>query len=238
VAADGSGLTRLTDNPENDLWATWWPGGRCLSFSTERSGSPAFYWIKADGTDPQRLPHDWPGRVSEPSVSTDNKRIAFMMRAGKESHIYLLAFDESTPAAVKLTSVGPNNWGPVWSPDGTKIVFYSDRLGQGRDQIFVVNADGSNETQLTNDSFNNVFPSWSPDGRQIIFASNREGQGSIYVMDADGSNLRRLNLGMPALMARWSPDGKKLAFIGGGSFPDTQIYIMNADGSNRIPLTR
>jgi Tol biopolymer transport system component len=43
---------------------------------------------------------------------------------------------------------------------------------------------------------------------------------------------------MPALMARWSPDGKKLAFIGDGSFPDTQIYVMNTDGSNRIPLTR
>lgn len=240
MQADGSGLARLTDNPENDLWATWWPGGRCLFFSTERNGSPAFYWIKADGSDPQRLPYDWPGiRVGEPSVSADGKKIAFMMRAGKESHIYVLGVKGDAPAPVQLTSVGPNNWGPVWSPDGTKIVFYSDRLGQGRDQVFVINADGSDERQLTDGTANNIFPSWSPDGRSILFASNREGPGQegVYVMGADGSNLRRLLPGVRVAFARWSPDGTKLAFIA-GDFPDTQIYVADADGAHPVQLTK
>ncbi len=236
VSLDGSRAARLTENPENDMWAIWWPGGRCLFFSTERGGASSLYWIKADGTDPQRLPYDWPGRVSEPSVSADGKKIAFTVRDEKGSHIYVLANQGGDRAPVKLTAAG-NNWGPVWSPDGTEIAFYSDRMGKGRDQIFLIKPDGSGEMQLTNDTFNNTFPSWSPDGKRIIFASNREAQGSIYVMDADGSNPGRLNLGMPAFMARWSPDGKKLAFIS-GNFPDTQIFVSNADGANPVALTK
>jgi TolB protein len=175
--------------------------------------------------------------ASEPAVSPDGKKVAFMYREGPESHIYVLRSDGPEP--VKLTTAGPNNWGPMWSPDGTQILFYSNRKGKGRDQIFLINADGSGERQLTNGSFNNIFPSWSTDGRRILFLSNREGQGKegVFVMDADGSNPRRLDVGMRVSFARWSPDGKHLAFIA-GEMPDTKIYIAAADGSSPRLLTR
>lgn len=234
---DGSSPLRITDNTGNDLWATWWPGGRCLFFSSERNGQSSFYFVKADGSNLQQMRGDGLGQISEPSVSADGSRIAFTARQGAESHIYMMSRGATAP--VKLTSAGPGNWGPVWAPDGTKILFYSNRLGKGRDQIFVMNPDGSNEKQLTNDAFNNSFPSWSPDGRRILFSSNRDGRGKegIYAMDADGSNIRRLVPEARALFGRWSPDGKKLAFIG-GNFPDTQIYLADADGANPVQLTR
>jgi Tol biopolymer transport system component len=236
IAVDDSSTVRVTDNPGNDLWAVWWPGGRCLLYAGEREGSSGLYFVKADGSDRQ-APKGLPEHVSQPAVSPDGRTIAFMSRQGAESHIYVS--HGGAAAFTKVSSTGPNNWNPVWSPDGAKLLFYSDRRGKGRDQIFVVNADGSAETQLTHDEFNNVFPSWSPDGRKILFGSNREGKGKegIFVMDADGSNLRRLLPGMPAQFARWSPDGRKLAFIS-GDFPDTQIYVAEADGANPTPLTR
>jgi TolB protein len=235
VPIDGSRPLRVTDNTGNDLWATWWPGGSCLFFSSEQSGRSSFFFIKADGSNLQQMRDDGLGSLNEPSVSADGKRIAFTLRQGSESHIYIATND--LPARIKLTSTGPNNWGPVWSPDGKKILFYSNRLGRGRDQIFVVDADGSNEKQLTNDTFNNSFPSWSSDGRRILFTSNREGKGNegIYVMNADGSNIRRLIPGVRAFFGRWSPDGKKLSFIA-GNFPDTQIFLASADGSNPVQL--
>jgi Tol biopolymer transport system component len=238
IPIDGSSPVRITDNPENELWPTWWPGGCCVLYAAQWSESSALQFVKIDGSDPQSM-KGLPGRISQPSVSPDGKKIAFNSDEGEESHIYVISKEGGGQAPIKLTSTGPNNWNPVWSPDGTKILFFSSRQGKGQDQIFVVNADGAGETQLTQDTFNNVFPSWSPDGRRIVFGSNREGKGKegIFVMDADGSNIRRLIPSMPAEFARWSPDGKSLAFVS-GEFPDTQIYIAGGDGSNLTQVTR
>jgi Tol biopolymer transport system component len=81
-------------------------------------------------------------------------------------------------------------------------------------------------------------PAWSPDGEKIAFESNRDGNSDIYVMNVDGSNIRRLTTD-PAIDCRpaWSPDGTKIAFQSQRS-GHWDIYIMNADGSNQIALTR
>jgi TolB protein len=236
LAVDGSSMARISENAGNDMWPVWWPGGQCLLYAAERDGSSGLYFVKVDGSDRQ-APRGLPNHVSQPSASPDGKKIAFMSRQGAESHIYVVENSATTPR--KVTSAGPNNWNPVWSPDGTKILFFSDRQEKGQDQIFVVNADGSGETQLTKDGFNNVFPSWSPDGKKVLFGSTRAGKGSagIFVIDADGSNLRRLIQDLPAEFARWSPDGSRLAFIS-GDFPDTHIYVADADGTNPTRLTR
>ena len=92
-----------------------------------------------------------------------------------------------------------NNWGAVLSPNGQKIVYYAIVLGNV--QIFVINSDGTNKTQLTN--FTGSFsilsgdPSWSPDGNYIAFISNKDKPTDqdgydLYIMKADGSNVQRL----------------------------------------------
>jgi TolB protein len=133
----------------------------------------------------------------------------------------------------------------MWSPDGTKIAFTSDRDGDAA--IFVMNADGTGIQQLTNNDSTDSDPMWSPDGTKIAFA---RGKG-IFVMNADGTGIQQLtDPRRPKSHDRdydpvWSPDGTKMAFKGlrdstfgpWGPYGDTQIFVMNADGTGIQQLT-
>ena len=83
-----------------------------------------------------------------------------------------------------------DNSAPEWSPDGQKIVFDSNR--DGKLEIYVMDADGSNVQRLTHNDKTDSRPAWSPDGQRIVFNSSRDGNLEIYVMDADGGNVERL----------------------------------------------
>ena len=116
----------------------------------------------------------------------------------------------------------------------SKIAFSSSR--DGNYEIYVMDADGSNQINLTNKSANkNMWPSWSPDGSKISFHSERDTAG-IYVMDADGSNQTKLTNNINEFFTSWSPDSSKIAFAANrdGSW---DIYVMDADGSNQTRLT-
>jgi Tol biopolymer transport system component len=121
----------------------------------------------------------------------------------------------------------------AWSPDGTKIAF--ERLSAGNGQIYTMNADGTNQTNISNNAADETFPAWSPDGTKIAFQSFREGDNDIYTMNPDGTNQtdisnNSLHDGDPS----WAPDGTKIAF---NNDDDFNVYVMNADGSNVTRLT-
>jgi dipeptidyl aminopeptidase/acylaminoacyl peptidase len=125
----------------------------------------------------------------------------------------------------------------VWSPDGTKIAFATERDGDF--EIYVMDADGSHQTRLTNDPAGDLHPAWSPDGTKIAFTTDRGGNCcQIYSMNTDGSNPVRLTDDAAFNSdASWSPDGTKLAFATNrdGEF---EIYSINADGTNPTNLTQ
>src|SRR6187455_2192730 len=79
---------------------------------------------------------------------------------------------------------------PAWSPDGRKLAFVSERDGNA--EIYVMNADGSEQENLTRQPSSDSHPSWSRDGRKLAFVSRRDGNAEIYVMNADGSGLSNL----------------------------------------------
>ena len=123
------------------------------------------------------------------------------------------------------------------APTG-RIVFVSNRDGNA--EIYVMDADGSDQTRLTNNSeqMDDNHPAWSTDGSKIAFVSTRDGyQPEIYVMNADGSNQTRLTYDQAGdYYPVWSPDGQKIAFVSDrdGKY---KTCVMNADGSYQTCLS-
>jgi len=116
-----------------------------------------------------------------------------------------------------------------------KIAFTSNR--DGNSEIYVMNPDGSNQTNLTNNSAEDVDPSFSRDGSKIVFSSNRDGDYEIYSMNADGSNLRQLTFNSSADKdPSFSPNGSKIVFVSDRD-GNSEIYSMNADGTIPMRLT-
>ncbi|HEX8734454.1 MAG TPA: FG-GAP-like repeat-containing protein [Pyrinomonadaceae bacterium] len=103
--------------------------------------------------------------------------------------------------------------------------------------IFTINADGTNQTNITNNAAGNGAPDYSPDGSNIIFHTNRDGNSEIYRMNSDGTNPVRLtNNAASDSSPYYSPDGASIVFQSNRD-GNSEIYKMNADGSNQVRLT-
>ena len=103
------------------------------------------------------------------------------------------------------------NYDPSMSPDGKKIVYIS--VVDGREQLFLMNSDGSNSTQITRDDSNHEDPAWSPDGKKIAFVYIKENLEIISIMNVDGTGVERLSpSNSKAIHPNWSPNGEKLAY--------------------------
>ena len=120
--------------------------------------------------------------------------------------------------------------------ENTKIAFVSNR--DGNYEIYIMNADGSEQKRLTNNPTFDYFPSWSPDGKKIAFTSDRDGNYEIYIMNVDGSEQKNLtNNRAHDFKPSCSPDRKKIAFVSDrdGNY---ESYVMNVDGSGQKRLTK
>ncbi len=139
-----------------------------------------------------------------------------------------------TGQIVPLTFDRAEDTQPDISPDGTRVVFISNRAG--RPHVWRMQADGSHPVNLTPGQPDCDTPAWSPDGQRIAYQrALPDGSTAIFVMDANGSHVRRASTGTGA-RASWSPDSKRVAFQSrrDGS---TGIFVTSADGGPEIRLT-
>jgi|GEM_PF-733433 len=207
--ADGSNQNCLTNNattnkkpdkklPE-DRSPVWSPDNQRIAFISTRNGSAQIYAVNADGSNPLDLTNN-PFNNSEPAWSPDLKQVAFV--SSRDGNPEICVMDASgfnqrcltnnrTPDK-KPNPAKPQDISPAWSSDSQKLAFVSNRDRNKNPQIYVMNVDGSNPTNITKKLSADEQPAWSPDGAQIAFVSNREGARDIYVMNPDGSGQRRL----------------------------------------------
>jgi Tol biopolymer transport system component len=201
MSGNGSHVRELTFSPSFDADAAWYPDGTRIAFESDRAGNVDVWRMRSDGGSQTRLT-DSPAFDGDPAVSPDGTRIAFTTERDGNREVYMMNADGS--GQQRLTNTGGRvsspafdsvDENPSWSPDGTRIAFDSTRDGNW--ELYVMNADGSGQTRLTDHPALDARPVWSPDGRLIAFESERVGRGlrRVYVMAADGSNVRRLTAG-------------------------------------------
>ncbi|MBM3934312.1 MAG: hypothetical protein FJ319_08435 [SAR202 cluster bacterium] len=114
----------------------------------------------------------------------------------------------------------------------SRIAFASKRDGNW--EIYVMNADGTDQRNLTSNPAFDSYPSWSPDGKRIAFYSERDGNREIYTMNSDGTGQTRITSnGYQDYSPEWSPNGRCIAFVSDRS-GETHVWIMNADGTQPV----
>lgn len=195
---------------QTDTLPCW--GGEIV-FATEGGDLKA---IRCGDTEPQVLTTGSQGD-DYPRWSPGGRAVLF--ESTRERNAKLFVLDAGSGLVRRITDTPRNDRHPAWSPDGKRIAFDSDR--DGNQDVYVIDADGSNPVCLTKDNNDtDAYPSWSPDGSRIAFSSRRSVDPryparyvEIYVMNADGTDLRRFTNGDGfAWHPVWSPDGRNIAY--------------------------
>jgi Tol biopolymer transport system component len=208
MKAGGSGKIRVTREREipgastaDDLQPAFSPSGRRIVFVRSGQGTNSdIFRIGTDGSNPKRLvdiPNFEYRSGGQPAWSPDGTRIAFF--SGVEDDYSIETVRPDGTARKHLTT----GYAPNWSSDGSRIAFHRSPDGS-ESRIHAANADGSGEEQLTTEEgAYDSEPAYSPGGGKIVFSSDRDGDYDLYVMDADGTDVRQLT-NHPG--TDWAPD--------------------------------
>ena len=226
-------FSELINSSGGDHEPQWSPDGGKIAFASGRDSN----WIQDDieiahpSGDNRINITNTPAYEGSPTWSPDGSQIAFESEGETASDIWVMGADGSNRTNISDSPYDDHD--PSWSPDGNQITFASDRAGW---DIYVMNTDGSNQANITNSSADHEYsPSWSPQGDEIVFISDadKDGHGWIYAISPDGSNRREVisNMG-EAQEPEWSPDGSKIVFTKQPHNSFSEIWVIDADGTN------
>lgn len=141
---------------------------------------------------------------------------------------------------VQLTDMAASNYYPIFTLDGSSVLFASNRSGPAFD-FFILNFNAREVFQLTNSIGNVISPDFSPDGRFLIFA-NRVGDNptAIWMVNTDGLNPRLVYTGIGDIVSvAWSPDGQKIAYAMNTGVPqEYEIFTMNINGRDHLKISQ
>ena len=222
---DGGNQRRVTVNPAVDHYPAWSPDGKKITFVSNRNNvnkdHKQIWVIDADGKNRTRLTDGL--RDAYPDWSPHGKTIVYDAHLHPDEHDIapsgITAMDADGNNKRLLTGEGAH---PSWSPDSKRIAFISGR-NRKFTQLYVMDADGQNQTQLTHDPVHKRLPCWSPDGMSIAYVGNHV----IWVMDSDGENQRQLTKIKGDEQATWSPQSDAIAFQSRRKDCELGIYLVD-----------
>jgi Tol biopolymer transport system component len=243
---DGSNVVTVAGEPGAEFDGAWSPDGEWVVYRDSTRGinvDDEIFIARADGSERRNLT-DHPANDWGPDWSPDGSTIVFS--SDRERAGYLTGW-LANPDGTALRRLEVEGWVeyPSFSPDGTMVV-YESSIGNDY-EIMVAPVAGGPATRLTTSPGGDGWPVWSPDGRTIAFTSERDDcavaprdrdcwttgedgdHRSVYLIDADGSNLRRITPENGQFLA-WSPDGRYLLVSG------RSLYVIRPDGTGRLEL--
>ncbi|MBI2969028.1 MAG: PD40 domain-containing protein [Bacteroidetes bacterium] len=199
--SNGKNPKRITTDPADDFGATFSPDEKQIAFNSKQSGKPEIYLANTDGS------------------LMDNSAFAELRGS----------VDKYTKLRRITFSNGFSSYNPAWSPDGKYIAYYFEK-GDHKDQIRLMNPDGTNDKNITNDTLNNTFPNWI-DKNKIVYAQNKKAF-TLSIEEMNLQNPQPQPLNIESFCTRFSPDGKMIAFINN---KEKCIEVITAEGK---PVTK
>jgi len=206
---DGAGVRYLSDGRAIAITPRFSPTRQEITYMSYESGQPKVYLLQIE-TGQRELVGDFPGMTFAPRFSPDGQKVVMsLLRDDGNSNIF--AMDLRSRTTTRLTNSSAIDTSPSYSPDGSQIVFTSDR--GGRAQIYIMNGDGSGQTRISFGDGIYSTPVWSPRGDLIAYTKQSGGEFQIGVMKTDGSGERILSTGFQQEGPTWAPNGRVLMFF-------------------------
>ena len=221
------------------VFPAWSADGKTIAYSKRNSSPHGFdIWLMNTQTgDTTRLTNDTV-RSSGVTFSPDGKKVCFSSDKGSGRHLFVMNTNGGDVHQVTFDTA--RYFDPVWAPGGDEIVYYCE-VGDQRDKIFTLDVKSGKEMKITDDTLHNTYPGWLPGGKTISYTcsipfSNDEWERQTALIDTDGTYKRFVPGTQGSFGCRVSPDGKRIAIIK-GRWPQSNIYIVNMDGTNLDCLT-
>lgn len=223
----------LSEDLEVDSGLAWMSKGLSLLVFKNNGADEGLWRIPFHGGRPLKL-FPTMETSAQPAVSPQGDRMAFV-NATADENVWAWDLFGGKPPEVRIASSRLEEFAQ-FSPDGSKIVFQSNRSGQW--ELWVADSLGRNPIQLTYSRDDSpFFPRWSPNGKQIVFDSRKEKNSCVYIMDVQGGAFRRIDTGPGrAEVPSFSGDGRWLYFASDAD-DGWQIWKIPAKGGRAVRLT-
>jgi TolB protein len=230
--ADGQNLIRVTDQNAPCLAPNWSPDGRKVVYTSMHNGYPDVYLIDL-GSYRRDAISRFPGLNSGADISSDGRRVALTLSKDGNPEIYVIHWPEGRLTRVTQTPRAAEA-SPSWSPDGSQLVFVSDR--GDRPHLYIASAEGGESKQITFQGSENVAPDWGPDGR-IVFSSRLGGRYRVCVYDPAKGVIEPLaDDGANYEDPSWAPDRRHVVASRSVAFR-SQVWILDTLGDPPRRLT-
>lgn len=234
--ADGSNTVQLTFGSRSAAAPVWSRDGTKFAYKLISTSSTAedpeqfgdLVVVDADGSNPITIERNAKG-MSPGEWSPDGRWLAYSLVVGGIDQIFIAASDGSSPPT-RVGNPETINWGPVFSPDGTKIAYFEDQRG-----VVVMNRDGSNPGMLNQTPFKEVDSfAWHPDGKRLVVSAAIGDEAfDLWFLYLDRSAEHKIVLGQRAeLLPSWSPDGTRLSYLTTTDGYYFAVRVADADGKH------